>query len=367
MIMPAWLMFALAASSTTSSLALVEQVTSPAGCAPRLLGQDAHRFIEAQIACDVFLALALVDESLAGQLDTRSAATAVRRLLVDAQGRGALPFAKSPHSVLRRGYDLLLSAALARLDALSATEGAAFDLLANEVAHDIELAAPAFVESFHGAYWPCDSAPAAAGLLLHGALRHDVRTASAGARIAQRLETLRTAPGGFITRVDRAGSVIEATPRGTVMAWTAGFLSLAAPAVARAFADDFYSRFCATDVRILGVTAPAACREWPRGIERAPDAVSGPIIDGQGTGASALGIAALRATGRVSDANKLTELSRLGQQLVMIGAPMKIGPLENAILAWGATARPWLPVAAADEVKTPSDRELRARPHDSTQ
>lgn len=349
MIMPAWLMLALAAStSTSSSLALVEQVTSPTGCAPRLVGQDAHRFIEAQIACDVFLALALVNESLAGQLDAAEAATAVRRLLADAQGRGALPFAKSPHSVLRRGYDLLLYGALSRLDALSTAEGAAFDLLANKVAHDIELAAPAFVESFHGAYWPCDSAPAAAGLLLHGSLRNDQHTATAGERVAQRLEALRAAPGGFVTRVDRNGQTLEATPRGTVMAWTAGFLSLAAPSLARAFADDFYARFCASDVRILGVVAPASCREWPRGIDRAPDAVSGPIIDGQGTGASALGIAALRATGRATEADKLTELSRLAQQLARLGAPMKVGPLEQAILAWGASARPWLPVVATD-------------------
>lgn len=344
MLTPGWLLIVLAAPAGSPVLDLVNDVTSPAGCAPRLLGQEAHRFIEAQIACDVFLSLALVNETLDGRLEASVAAAAVRRLLGDALGRGARPFAKSPRSVLRNGYGLLLYAALGRLQALSDEEGAAFDSLALAVTHDVEAAAPAFVESFHLAYWPCDSAPAATGLMLHGALRHDAVTGAAGLRLAQRLEALRTARAGFATRVDGAGKVIEATPRGTVMAWTAGFLSLAQPELGRAFAEDFLARFCGSDVRILGVVVPMSCREWPRGVDRPPDAVSGPIIQGQGTGASALGIAALRATGHGAEADKLTSLSTMTRQLAVVGAPVRVGALERAILAWGASARPWLPL-----------------------
>jgi hypothetical protein len=325
------------------ALALVEEVTAPAGCAPRLLGQQAHGFIEAQIACDVFLGLALVDEALVGNLEGARAAAAVRRLLVDAQGRGRLPFARSPASVLRRGYELLLYSGLSRLGALKDEEGAAFDQLARSVAADVERAAPAFVESFHAAYWPCDSAPAAAGLVLHGSLRRDEHTRAAGLQLAQRLERLRASKGGFVTKVDRVGHTLEGTPRGTVMAWTAGFLAVAGLPMARAFADDFFARFCAEDVRLLGVVVPASCREWPRGVDRKPDAVSGPIVDGQGMGASALGIAALRASGRAADADKLSAMALMARQWARLQPSMRVGPLERAILLWGASAQPWLP------------------------
>lgn len=341
-----WPVVALAGPPLPSTaLALVDEVTGPAGCAPRLLDQEAHRFIEAQIACDVFLGLALVDEALAGGLDRGQAAAGVRRLLIDAQGRGRVPFTRSPRSVLRRGYEALLYGGLARLEALTPEQAAAFDVHARALAADVEGAAPAFVESFRGAYWPCDSAPAAAGLLLHGTLRGDERTLAAGGHLAQRLEDLRALPAGFVTRVDRTGKVLEALPRGTVLAWTAGFLAVAGAPQARAFADDLFTRFCDRDVRVLGLVAPAACREWPRGVDRGPDAVSGPIIDGQGTGASALAIGAMRATGRGEDAEKLTGLASLAQAgLALVGKTVRTGPLERAILRWGASARPWLPV-----------------------
>ncbi len=343
------LLLLLAVASASPDLALVDEVTGPAGCARRLVGSADHPFVEAQIACDTFLALALVGEALDGRLPVAQAVPAVRRLLADAQGRGAAPFAKSPKSVLRRGYELLLYTGLARLGGLSSDEGLAYDRLAREIASDVDAASPAFVESFRKQYWPCDSAPAAAALLLHGALRNDPLTRGSGEKLVRRLEALRSTPAGFVTRVDGAGRPIEPTPRGTVMAWTAGFLALAAVPEARAFADDLFTRFCGRDVRIAGLVAPASCREWPRGMDRKADAVSGPILEGQGTGASALAIAALRATGRTEDADRLTRLSELaGPALALLGRPVKQGPLERSILRWGAAARSWAPEAAPD-------------------
>jgi hypothetical protein len=329
-------------ANASPALALVDEVTGPKGCAPRLLGSDTHRFIEAQIACDTFLALALVDESLAGETEPAAAAAGVRRLLADALDRGGAPFERSPRSVLRRGYELLLYTALARLEALTAGEGAAYDTLARAVAADVEAAAPAFVESFRKQYWPCDSSPAAAGLVLHGALRGDEATARAGLRLVGRLDGLRSAKGGFVTRVDGTGRAVESTPRGTVMAWTAGFLAIAGVPEARAFADDLFVRFCGRAVSILGIVVPASCREWPRGVAGKADAVSGPIIDGQGTGASALAIAAFRGTGRGDDADRLARLAAIaGPVLAATGQPARQGPLERAILLWGASARSW--------------------------
>jgi hypothetical protein len=314
---------------------LLDEITSKQGCAPKLLGMEAHRFIEAQIACDVFFGMAIVNQTIAGSREATEAAQILRRLLADAQGRGRAPFARSPKSVLRRGYELLLYAGLARVGTLEEHEVSSFDALATMLAQDVNAAAPAFIESFHDAFWPCDSAPAAAALILHGKLRGNDMTMAAGTALVQRLERLRET--GFVTRVDRRGKVLEPTPRGTVMAWTAGFLALADVRAARVFADDFFERFCVRDARIFGLDAKLACREWPKGNARAADSVSGPIVDGYGTGASALGIAALRASGREDDADRLTELSSLA------GAALakQFGPLENAILLWGATARPW--------------------------
>lgn len=324
------------------ALELVDAVTGPRGCAPRLLEKQEHRFLEAQLACDTFLSLALVGEALDGTLEKPAAASGVRRLLADARTRGRLPFARSPKSILRRGYELLIFAGLARLDASSEAESRGFDALAAEVRADVDAAAPAFVESFKGQYWPCDSSPAAAGLLLHGALTGSLESTRAGQRLVARLEALRRAEGGFITRVDATGRALETKPRGTVLAWTAGFLSLADPVAGRAFADDFYGRFCDAGVVVLGVTLPASCREWPRDVDGRPDAVSGPIVDGQGTGATALGIAALRASGRPADADQLTATAAL-VEVMPAARGLAVGPLERSILAWGAVARPWLP------------------------
>ncbi len=335
----------LAATAAASpSLALVEEVTGPGGCAPRLLGSEEHKFIEAQIACDAFLGLAIVSEALDGKTETAAAVAAVRRLLADAKGRGAKAFERSPRSILRRGYQLLLYTGLARLGGLTEEEASSYDALAREIAADVDAAAPAFVESFRKQHWPCDSSPAAAGLVLHGALRGDERTRAAGLALVQRLEERRRAKGGFVTRVDGKGKALEATPRGTVMAWSAGFLGLAGVPEAKAFADDLFERFCGRDVLVFGVKAPAACREWPRGDDRKPDAVSGPIVDGQGTGASALAIAAFRITGRTEDAQRLTSLAAIAAPaLELMGRPARQGPLERAILLWGAAARSWAP------------------------
>ncbi|HEY3452249.1 MAG TPA: hypothetical protein VGK67_38245 [Myxococcales bacterium] len=336
-------------TTASPSLDLVDEVTGPRGCAPRLLGSEHHPFIEAQIACDAFLGLAIVGEALGGKTETPAAIVAVRRLLADAKGRGATAFEKSPASILRRGYQLLLYSGLGRLKGLTAEEAAAYDTLARAIAADVEAAAPAFVESFNQQFWPCDSSPAAAGLVLHGSLRGDEKTRAAGLGLVKRLEERRLAQGGFVTKVDGKGGTLEATPRGTVMAWTAGFLALAGVPEARAFADDLFARFCGRDVLILGVKAPASCREWPRDVDRKADAVSGPIVDGQGTGASALAIAAFRATGRTDDADRLTSLAAVAAPaFALMGKPVHQGPLERAILLWGASARSWATARPTD-------------------
>jgi hypothetical protein len=125
-----------------------------------------------------------------------------------------------------------------------------------------------------------------------------------------------------------------------VLAWTASFLALARGAIpsSKAFADDLVRDFCSdAPFSQLGIDGVGACREWPRGVERKADAVGGPIIHGWGTGASALAIAATGANGLADWRAKLLALSDAAS-FMMHGER----PLERAILAWGARARPWL-------------------------
>jgi hypothetical protein len=334
-------------------LALVPHVVG-VGCAPHLLGKKEHAFWEAQIACDAYLGLHLVDEVLAGK-EKEPRVRALLQLLDDAQGRGQKPFlslgvhsiegVKFSSSILSRGYLLLLFSGLARIDALPAERVAVYDGLAASVVDDLKDGV--WWESFRGGRWPCDHALAAAGLLLHGNLRANATSTTQGRALVDRLLAELRKPGSFVTRVHKDGTPIEREPRGVTLAWTAGFLALADRDAGRAFADVLVRDFCDDPAFLPGV---AACREWPRGNNHAADAVSGPIVLGYGTGASALALAATQATGLATWAMALNRLSQLapatGRFRDVEAEPAK-WPLENAILLWGRSATTWLNTAPA--------------------
>jgi len=335
-------------SASDASLSLASHVTGQ-GCAPKLVSKAEHAFLEAQIACDAYLGLRLVDEVREGR-DKEPRVRALVQLLDDALVRGQLPFRSMPtrtidgvaisSSVLSRGYLMLLLSGLARIDALPPERVALYDGIASSLVDD--LAAGTWLESFRHGRWPCDSALAASGLKLHGALRTNPASAQAGDALIARLLDALHAPGGFVTRVNTAGKPIERTPRGVTLAWTAGFLSLSDHAAGRAFADVLVRDFCDDPAILPGI---AACREWPRGVQRKADAVSGPIVLGYGMGASSLAIAAARASGLADWADKLTALAhtapKTGRFVDVVADPARY-PLENAILLWGETAKTWL-------------------------
>lgn len=338
-------------------LALVPLVVG-AGCAPRLLGKNEHAFWEAQIACDAYLGLHLVNEVLAGK-EKEPRVRALLQLLDDAQGRGQKPFLSLgvrpiagvgfSSSILSRGYLLLLFSGLARIDALPAERVAVYDGLAASVVDDLKDGA--WLESFRRGRWPCDHALAAAGLLLHGNLRTNTASTTAGRALVDRLLAELRKPGSFATRVQKDGTAIDREPRGVTLAWTAGFLALADKDAGRAFADVLVRDFCDDPAFFPAFLAGvAACREWPRGNNHAADAVSGPIVLGYGTGASALALAATQATGLTTWATGLNRLSQLAPatgRFRDVEAEPAQWPLENAILLWGRSATTWLPKAAA--------------------
>ncbi len=209
------------------------------------------------------------------------------------------------------------------------------DALAHELADDLDRSETGWLPTFGDQRWPCDHAPAASALLLHGRLRKDPRTLAAGEKLVARLEAALSQPGGFPTRVLPSGAIAEATPRGTAMAWTAGFLLAGGPpGLARRFAERTVDTFC--DRRLGGF----ACREYPRGVDRPADAASGPILLGYGVASSALALAATRALETADAHRALLATVRLADARRVIGDTQR-RRLENAIYAWGVTARPW--------------------------
>ena len=357
--MPLFALLAAALASTPGaptpldeSLALARQVKAK-GCAKSVMGAS---WAWAPLGCDAFTAFALTSAAQAAPQAQRAQALAALDALLDhALGEEAQrPFASTgatsvgdrtlPRSVLYRGLVLLMLAGREKLEPGGA-RSALFDAQAVALARDLAASPAGWLPTYgKDELWACDHAPAAAALLLHGRLRGDDRTAAAGQRLVKALVGLRAAPGGFPTRIKPSGEIVGATPRGVAMAWTAGFLLHGDPAAATGFAADFVARFCER------LAAVAACREWPRGVTGKADADSGPIVQGLGMGASALGLAATRALaddGWHAALLRAADLAGIGE----IRKSSDLYGLEKAIDLWGRTAVSWMPQPASLEPK----------------
>jgi hypothetical protein len=315
-------------------------------CPPYLMRTPAASFVEAPIACDAFLASALVSLSLDDPERTAEALPILDRLIEHGLGaRARKAFASTgsstvaslelPRSILYRGFVLLMLAGRERLQPGTGPRTELFDALAEDVAAALEQSRIGYLPSFGTKMiWPCDHAPAASGLVLHGALRGGERSRRAGEALVRRLLGDLGRKGGFPTRVLPSGKLIEPTPRGTTHAWTAAFLGLGVPEAGRAFSRELLRKFCDRKA------AFTACREWPRGVDRPGDGASGPLISGYGIGPSALavGAAQFHPAGDWDEA-LLRTASRY--QLDRVLDPLPQMKLENAIFLWGLTVRPW--------------------------
>ncbi len=330
------------------SLEALEQRILGKGCRPILLGDKSRSFIEAQLLCDAHLSFILVQAALDGR-PLPETPRRLKALLADVLGRARAPF--TPHgsrsaaghplplSVLYRGYVLLMLAGMERAGLADEASTALFDALAAQLVEALsrQLLLPSFGKT---AIWPCDSAPAAAGLLLHGRLRGNAESRAAGERLVARLVELAALPTGFPAKVDAKGRPVEATPRGTTLAWTGAFLAMASHPAAKTFTGTLVAGYC--DHPAGDLLPLAACREWPRGVKGREDSASGPLVHGgYSLGASALAIAATRLSGehRPWHAHLLNAAREMG-----IGSTLeKPGqyPLEASLYWWGTTVRPW--------------------------
>lgn len=335
------------ASLSARSLETLEGHILGKGCAPRLLGDAGRRFIEAQLLCDAHLSFILVQAALDGQ-PLPDTPRRLKALLADALGRARGPFLEGgstrvaghslPTSVLYRGYVLLMLAGMERAGLADGETTALFDTLAAQLVE--ALARQQLLPSFGTSIWPCDSAPAAAGLLLHGRLRGSEASRSAGERLIARLVELAALPSGFPTKVDAKGRLLERTQRATTLAWTGAFLAMGSHPAASTFTTRLVDGYCGHPA---GSALPlAACREWPRGVDGKEDSASGPLVfGGYSLGASALAIAATRlSSGHAGwHAHLLNAARELGLG-AMLAQPGKY-PLEAALYGWGTTVRPW--------------------------
>jgi hypothetical protein len=303
------------------------------GCSDLVMG---HAFRGARILClgataSALTSSALEDPARTGAVVAQLAALIPLGLAAEARapfrstGATAIDGRELPRSVLYRGLLGLVLAAHERL-APGTTWTPLFDALAESLADDL-------AGGWRASYgtdqiWPCDHAPAASVLRLHAQLRRSPRSAAAADAVAARLRAALDA--GFPTRVGRRGEAIERESRGTALAFTAGFLLPAEPALARAFAERLVERCDRTGL--------AACREWPRGIERPGDTASGAIKNGYAVGATALALAATRA---LDDPGWNQALLDTVEALGGGSLDARRQPLELALVRWGQTAASW--------------------------
>ena len=278
-----------------------------AACPPTVRGRP---FRGARMLCLAAVAMALASHAV--EHPTVAVGAQLEVLVEHALAADArAPFAALPASVLYRGLLGLVLAALHRVATPAMRWTVMFDELASALAHDLERG---WLPSYRDGTWPCDHAPAAAFLRLHGTLRANATSARAADVLLDRLRALLPA---FPTKIG------DKTVRTTPLAFAASYLLAADPALARMFAERVIARCDRAPI--------AACREWADRGHRA-DAASGPLVGDYAVGATALAIIATRALPDPGWNGALLATAAL--------APSPpAGSLEAALLAWGATAR----------------------------
>jgi hypothetical protein len=123
-------------------------------------------------------------------------------------------------------------------------------------------------------------------------------------------------------------------PRGCALSWTVAFRSYRDSASAQQLYTHYRSSHWVSLGPVVGF------REWPRGVDRLPDADSGPIVFGIGTAASAIGMIAARLTENEGDYQRLLTAASIAG-LEAIETKQRGYWLERAIALYAKTAAPW--------------------------
>lgn len=319
------------------------------------------RFLETAIADDAqarmqtlfpegeFFTHVLTGLAEAGSAVTRPAEADRRALL--AQARFRLAAADDPatvsifgpglvpaHGAFATGWSLSLAVEVARASGDPADlERVRFGATAISTA--LASASSPFLPSYPGRYWPCDTVVAVSALAQAALLLPDSDGWIAQVRDWRTGALIMIDPGtGLLPHEVAASGAMITGSRGS----SAAIIQTFWPAIQRASGaveDDQWRRFTRTFVtRELGLVG---IREYPHGTDGIGDVDSGPLILGVSASASAVGLAAARATG---DDELAASLDR---EADLLGLPLRLPsgtrygfgvlPVGDAFLAWART------------------------------
>jgi hypothetical protein len=250
------------------------------------------------------LALLNIAETSHEPTDRDRAAREVRKLLPELepllQHRPFAPMARWPlrGGVVWFGGQNLLRARLIALAGGTDEELRRFHRDSATLASAFERSQTGALEAHPGLTWPVDSLFALESLKLHDALYGTRYFAAAWAKHAHTLDATTWSsglPASFVSLDGRTTDV----PRGCALSWTLSVLPRLDPARARKLWATYRSTFFSC------TAVPCLVREYPPGVDRAPDVDSGPIIGGFGLAATGFALAAARANGDRATALKL--------------------------------------------------------------
>jgi len=253
---------------------------------------------------------------------------------VDVAGRALSP------SVAHRGHLALLLVGRTRLGPLDPPRRALLDALAAGLARDVAAAPGRLLPTYANArLWPADNEVVAAALTLYARdLAPDDAAVVRAARALLDALTALERPGWRATGLPP--SALDArtrapldVPRGCALSWTVAMRALHDPAAARALYDRYRARHWVDAALVVGL------REWPPGVDRAPDADSGPIVAGVGAAASALGEGAALAVASTADAERLRASAALVSRVVRPPSHGRASWPARAITAWARASQ----------------------------
>ncbi|MEO1171164.1 MAG: hypothetical protein AAFX94_03815 [Myxococcota bacterium] len=328
----AWVLVAVMAGPATAALRAQANRIVEHPCPPRLLNDHKLPFQEAEIACIAFISAALTSDAVewgaldaVGTLRSLSTAALSSTAMRPFRGTGWLEVGdrKLPKSVLYRGLLAFTLEASARVQDDPAMHPLR-DALAQSLVRDLEQG---WLESFPGKRYPCDHAPAAAALALHGV--RSVESARAADQLVARIEAL--LQPGYPSQVDARGRS-RGPVRATAYGFTAAFLNATHPSAAARFAEALFGRFCRVQSRL----ALAGCRERAEGPDP-KDSAAGPQLAGFSVGATALALLA----GIALPSHPMTRALRRSRSLLDGSLNARDHPLASAILAYADHGRPW--------------------------
>ena len=152
------------------------------------------------------------------------------------------------------------------------------------------------------ARWPADQSATLASLRRYDVAHGGTLSAEPARRyftVVERSASKDGLPRSEVAQVTDSGRY----HRGCALSFSVRYLAEVDPPRARALWQRYVAGYLVDGVLVTGF------REWPKGVERAEDADSGPVVSGIGAAASAFGIAAARAMGDERLAQRLESVA----------------------------------------------------------